>query len=111
MPSKVATSRSAVGPHAECPALLTKTSMSPTCSASRRISPGSKVGREETCLAAGPFNLLDGLRSALGVASVHDHLETVGGQLQGDRTSDTGRRAGHERFRGMDVGHIFAPPG
>src|SRR2546429_9919716 len=32
---------SAVGPHAECPALLTKTSMSPTCSASRRISPGS----------------------------------------------------------------------
>src|SRR5882762_2068782 len=30
MPSNVATSSSAVGPHAENPALLTKTSMSPT---------------------------------------------------------------------------------
>src|SRR2546430_9581829 len=47
-------------------------------------------------LAAGPFNLLDGLRSAPGVASVHDHLETVGGQLHGDRAADPGRRSGQE---------------
>src|SRR5882724_5941282 len=40
MPSNAATSSSAVGPHAENPALFTKTSMSPTCSASRRISAG-----------------------------------------------------------------------
>src|SRR6266852_564476 len=40
MLSNVATSSSAVGPHAENPALLTKTSMSPACSASFRISAG-----------------------------------------------------------------------
>lgn len=60
-------------------------------------------------MAAGPFDLLDGLHSTLRVASVHDHLETVGGQLQGHRTADTGRRPGHKRPRREDVGHVLAP--
>jgi hypothetical protein len=58
----------------------------------------AKVGGEEASLAAGLFNLLDGLRAALDVAPMHDHLETVGGQLQGDRTANTGRRPGHKRL-------------
>src|SRR6266851_5295555 len=96
MPSNAATSSSAVGPHAENPALLTKTSMSPTCSASRRISAGLPRSAARK-------------RSAPGVASVHDHLETVGGQLHGDRAADPGRRSGHECSQGKDVGHVFAP--
>jgi hypothetical protein len=31
-----------------------------------------------------------------GVAPVHDHLGAVAGELQGDRATDAGRRAGHE---------------
>src|SRR6266436_326840 len=100
MPSNVATSSSAVGPHAENPALLTKTP---------DLCRTTKVGCEEARLAAGPFNLLDGLRSAPGVASVHDHLEPVGRQLHGDRAADPGRRSGHECSQGKDVGHVFAP--
>jgi hypothetical protein len=28
---------------------------------------------------------------------VHDHLGTVAGEVHGDRATDAGRRAGHER--------------
>src|SRR4029077_17581028 len=69
----------------------------------------AKVGGEETRRAAGTFNFLDALRSALRVASVHDPSEPVGGQLQGDRTTDTGRRPGHKRRRRKAVGHVLAP--
>jgi len=100
MPSNVATSSAAVGPHAENPALLTRR----RCLRPARKPPDlcriAKVGCVEARLAAGPFNLLDGLRSAPGVASVHDHLEAVGGQLHGDRAADTGRRSGHECSQG-----------
>src|SRR3982074_1560258 len=110
MPSNVATSTSAGGPPARESGIVDQdVDVSGLLGKPSDLCRITKVGCEETRLAAGPFNLLDGLRSAPGVASVHDHLETVGGQLHGDCAADTGCRSGHECSQGKDVGHAFAP--
>jgi hypothetical protein len=56
----------------------------------------AELGRNEPRSAARRGDGFDGVGAARSVASVHDHLGAIAGELQGDRATDAGRRAGHE---------------
>ena len=87
--SKVATSSSAVGPNQENPALLTRTSTWPACSARSSSSAGvAEVGGHESGLSALRGDCVDHRGAAGGVAAVHDQLGTVLGQVLGHRPAD-----------------------
>jgi hypothetical protein len=60
-----------------------------------------QVGRDESRLPAGCFDLLDDGGAARGVASDDDHLHAVAGEPHGDRLTQPGGRSGHQGGQGL----------
>ena len=103
--SKVASSRSAVGPNHEDPGVVDE-----DVDVADLVDQGShrrhvvEVGGHEAGPAPLRLDLSDHLGTTIGVAAVDDDLPAVAGQSQGGRSADARGRPGHERRAQSRVG-------